>query len=341
MCLFDLGRVEVTPAASAALLEANVDPAVYLARHRRGDWGDGEDLRVGAGSSRPLRNAWALEHNGILRSTYKLPDGTNLSIATARDRSYTRVMLETEFERREVSAQEGYARWADYYDHEKNPLIAVEEPLVDAILEGLQVTTALDVGAGTGRLALKLARRGIAVTAIDPSAEMLAVAEQNARREGLAIDFRLGSLEEGLPFTPGEFGLVTCALTLCHVPDLDQATREFYQVLHEGGSLLITDFHPDAVANMGWRTVAARPEGRYLLPNMPHTRADYLQAVEKAGFTLLDVQDVPVRDVPPGVLAFREDIVREHGDSSLCLTVFAQKRYHLNGLGHRRPRDGD
>jgi ubiquinone/menaquinone biosynthesis C-methylase UbiE len=32
------------------------------------------------------------------------------------------------------------------------------------------------------------------VTAIDPSAEMLAIAEQKARREGLAIDCHLGSI---------------------------------------------------------------------------------------------------------------------------------------------------
>jgi 2-polyprenyl-3-methyl-5-hydroxy-6-metoxy-1,4-benzoquinol methylase len=254
MNLFDLGSIETTSAAFAALAKANADRAVYLARHQRGDWGDVDQKQR-------QYNDWALEHEGIAWSTYKLSDGINLMIGAARDRSYTRVMLETEFERREVSAKEGYARWADYYDHERNPLVAVEEPLVDAILGRLHVATALDVGAGTGRLALKLARRGIAVTAIDQSAEMLAVAKENARRERLAIDFRLGSLEDGLPFPPAEFDLVTCALVLCHVPDLGQAAREFYRVLHEGGYLLITDFHPDAVATLGWRTVAVRPEG--------------------------------------------------------------------------------
>jgi hypothetical protein len=35
MCLFDLGRVEVTPAASATLSEAGVGPSVHLAFHER------------------------------------------------------------------------------------------------------------------------------------------------------------------------------------------------------------------------------------------------------------------------------------------------------------------
>ena len=234
-------------------------------------------------------------------------------------------MLESEFERREVSAQEGYARWADYYDLEHNPLIAVEEPHVDAILARLDVETALDVGAGTGRLALKLARRGIAVTAIDQSAEMLAVAEKNARRAKLSIDFRTGSLEDGLPFRPSQFGLVICGLMLCHVPDLAQAARSFWRVLCEGGYLLVTDFHPDATSIMGWRTVAWRPEGLYLLPNMPHTRGDYLHAVEQAGFVLLDVQDVPLRAVPPGYLVSQSEIASERGDTSLCLIISAQR----------------
>jgi ubiquinone/menaquinone biosynthesis C-methylase UbiE len=319
MVLFGTGSIEVTPAASEAMSRAGIGPALYLDRHRSGDWGDVEDW-VGP------HNAWALEHRSILRSRYKLPNGTYLLIATAYDRSYTRVMLEQEFEHREVSAQEGYARWAARYDHEMNPLIAAEQPHVDAILEGLQATRALDVGAGTGRLALKLARRGIAVTALDQSAEMLAVAKQNARREGLAIDFHQGSLEEGLPFASGEFDLLTCALMLCHVPNLDQVTREFYRVLRAGGYLLITDFHPDAVANEGWRTVADWPDGRDLLPNMPYSRADYLQAVQEAGFALLEVQDVPVRDVPPDYFVSYEDAIRKHGDTSLCLIVFAQKR---------------
>jgi 2-polyprenyl-3-methyl-5-hydroxy-6-metoxy-1,4-benzoquinol methylase len=318
MSLFHLGRVEATPAASATLSEAGADLATYLARHQRGDWGEMEGRRV-------TYNAWALEHQAILWSRYELPNGSYLSIATARDRSCTRVMLETEFESREVSAQEGYARWAGYYDHERNPLIAVEEPLVDVILSQLEVATALDVCAGTGRLALKLARRGAAVTATDQSAEMLTLAEQKARREGLAIDFRLRSLEEGLPSTATGFDLVTCALALCHVPDLDQAVREFYRVLRQGGHLLITDFHPDAVADLGWRTHVVRPEGRYLLPNMAHTRGDYLHAVEQAGFALLDVQDVPLRAVPPGYLVSQSEIVSERGDTSLCLIIFAQR----------------
>jgi SAM-dependent methyltransferase len=322
MWLFSLGAIETSSAASAALAAARLDPAVFLARHQRGDWGDVDEQQR-------QYNDWASQHDGIIWSTYKLCDDVELLVSTAADRSYTRVLLETEFQRKELSIQEGYALWAATYDREKNPLIAVEEPLVDAILTDLTVTTALDVGTGTGRHAFKLARRGVAVAAIDQSPEMLAVARHAARAEGLAIDFQLGSLEGGLSFESGRFDLVICALMLCHFPDLAQAAREFARIAREDGYLLITDFHPDGVA-VGWRTVVVRPEGSYSLPNMLHTRTDYLAAVEKAGFTLLNVLDVALRDVPEGYL--RDTFIRQHGDTSLCLIILAQKQSMTNEM---------
>jgi SAM-dependent methyltransferase len=48
--------------------------------------------------------------------------------------------------------------------------------------------TVLDVGAGTGRVALRLARAGCAVTALDRDPELLAVLAARARAEGLDIE---------------------------------------------------------------------------------------------------------------------------------------------------------
>ena len=316
MELFTLGVTEISPAATEALATAGTDPALFFTRHQHGDWGDIDE-------SQRVINEFAIQRGGLIWSKYQLTDQVELLVGTAADRSYTRLMLPVEFQNREVNAREGYALWAAFYDRGRNPLIGVEEPAVEAILSDLTFTTALDAGAGTGRHSLKLARRGATVTAFDQSPEMLAVAQQTAQVEGLTLDFRLGSLAEPLPFEANQFDLVVCALVLCHFFDLSGPVNEFFRVVRKGGYLLITDFHPDLARRE--QIGVSRPEATYLLPNAAHTQASYLEAVEQAGFSLLKEIDVPIRNIPEGYIALREDFVREQGDNPLCLILLAQK----------------
>ncbi len=316
MAKFELGRIKVSSAASNALEETCLDLQSLLTRHQNGDWGHVKDAHR-------LRNEWALEHKGLIRSRYELPNGAVLLVSTAATRSCTWTMLETEYQGREVGVQEGYALWAASYDQEQNPLIAAEEPHVDLILAKLPARVALDVGTGTGRYARKLAQRGIKVFAVDQSSEMLDVAQRAARENKLRIDFQCGSVA-ALPFRSNRFELVVCGLVLCHVPDLTQAIGELSRVTRKGGHLLITDFHPHAVA-AGWRTEFPQAEAWYVLPNPEHTRDEYLKALQAAGFTLLDVTDLYVRDIPDETIPFHGPWVREHSDMPFGLIIVAQK----------------
>ena len=223
---------------------------------------------------------------------------------------------------KEVSMQEGYAYWAASYDQENNALIAVEEIYVDPIMDQLPFKHVLDVGTGTGRYALKLAREGANVTAVDQSLEMLAIAQQRAQDEGLSIDFQLTSFDGGLPFADSQFDLLICALVLCHIPDRAKTIGEFIRVLQPGGYLLITDFHPGSV-QVGWRTQFKQEGVKYLLPNVPHTRDDYLQALTSNGLSILKVLDLPLRTVPEGYLS--KELLYGHEEQMLCLIILAQK----------------
>ncbi len=217
---------------------------------------------------------------------------------------------------------EGYSRWAKSYDTTWNTLIATEELYSLGLLDGLDGEAALDVGAGTGRLALKLARRGWKVTAIDPSPEMLAVARQAAAREGLPVECTLAAIEDGLPVEAGAFDLVVCALALCHVPDLREAIGEFHRALAPGGHLLVTDVHPDFVA-AGMPTQFRENDVTYVLRNEPHTRDDYVRAIAAAGLRPSTVLDVPGREVPGGFAS--EFMLENFMDVNFALIVLAKK----------------
>jgi SAM-dependent methyltransferase len=160
------------------------------------------------------------------------------------------------------------------------------------------------------------------VTAIDQSPEMLALAQAAARREGLPITFHHDAVEGGLPFADASFDFVVSALMLSHVPEVDHCIAELARVLSPDGHLLITDLHPERVAD-GWGGICQRPGATYVLPKGHTTRDGILAAVDAAGLMLHTVVDVPIREVPPE--SFPDLMRRLYGDLSFCLIVLAQK----------------
>jgi 2-polyprenyl-3-methyl-5-hydroxy-6-metoxy-1,4-benzoquinol methylase len=106
----------------------------------------------------------------------------------------------------------------------------VEETDAALILHALGARgSVLEVGAGIGSLAIRLAREGFDVTAVDVSSEALRLAKERADREGAKVVWREGFAER-LPFADKSFDHVTCCHTLEHVKDLAAATSELKRV---------------------------------------------------------------------------------------------------------------
>ena len=181
-----------------------------------------------------------------------------------------------------------YAKWAPNYDDPDNGLFAMDEPIIDEILDGLPVGDALDAACGTGRLAARLADRGFRVTGIDGSAEMLEL----ARTRLPGARFSEGDLGS-LPLPDGAVDLVTTALALTHVPDLRPVYAEFARVLRPGGSLVVSDVHPDLVL-LGSTVKATAPDGgAWLATTHRHSLGDHLRAALAVRFTVLRCEEHP------------------------------------------------
>jgi ubiquinone/menaquinone biosynthesis C-methylase UbiE len=104
----------------------------------------------------------------------------------------------------------------------------------------------LDVGCGTGTLAMEAALRvGRAgrVAGVDPGTQQIARARAKAARRHVSIEFQIGVIEQ-LPFPDQAFDVVFSTLMMHHLPTplKRQGLAEIARVLKPGGRVVIADF---------------------------------------------------------------------------------------------------
>jgi len=144
----------------------------------------------------------------------------------------------------------------------------------DIIENGITYGLALEIGPGPGYLGLEWLKNTQATTlkGLDISADMIAVAERNAKAYGLSerVEFVHSSGAE-LPFDDGSFDAVFTAGSLHEWSEPKKTFNEIGRVLKIGGRVLISDFRRDMFPLLKWflylhaRPKAIRPG---LLPSI-------------------------------------------------------------------------
>jgi ubiquinone/menaquinone biosynthesis C-methylase UbiE len=95
----------------------------------------------------------------------------------------------------------------------------------------------LDVGTGTGFIALLLAKVGYEVVGIDLSRKMLEAAREKAEKTGVDVEFKLGDAEN-LPFDDDTFDAVICRHLLWTLPNPHKAVKEWKRVVKPRGKVV-------------------------------------------------------------------------------------------------------
>jgi ubiquinone/menaquinone biosynthesis C-methylase UbiE len=101
----------------------------------------------------------------------------------------------------------------------------------------------LDIGTGTGEIALRAARAGADVTALDISAQMLEQARSKAARESLSITFAEGDVQQ-MPYADESFEVVASCFGLVFAPDRGAVVTELARVTRRGGRFGMTAWKP-------------------------------------------------------------------------------------------------
>lgn len=135
------------------------------------------------------------------------------------------------------------------------------------LADGIGATTIVDVGCGTGLLAVELAGRGHRVTGVDPSRSMLAVARSRPGHEEVTW---VDGDATALPALSADLAIMTGHVAQVFLDDgaWMQTLRAIHRVLAAGGRLAFESRHPAARAWLGWnpRDSFRRIDGQELGP---------------------------------------------------------------------------
>lgn len=202
-----------------------------------------------------------------------------------------RQILHTTIEDKDVV--EAYDIWAENYDLQPgNLMLDLDEILFAKLLANLNLENKAiaDIGCGTGRHWAKIFKQNPeSLTGFDvspgmlkklsdkfPEAKTYVIADNNF--EDIAND---------------TYDAILSTLTVAHIEGIEDALQTWCRIIKKHGDMIITDFHPNALASGGKRTF--RHGNKHIaVQNFVHTTDIIKQIILKEGFTVIAHQEIKV-----------------------------------------------
>jgi malonyl-CoA O-methyltransferase len=180
-----------------------------------------------------------------------------------------------------------YARWAPLYPPlPHNPLMRAEQQAMLQYWPKVAALRALDLACGTGRYARMLADANAAeVVALDFCMPMLMQVPTGSKVCASMMQ---------LPFAGSTFDVVISGLALGHADGVYPWMAEIARVLHKGGTLLYSDFHPEAARAGLTRSFKDAEDQTCSVPHRDYPVATQLDAAKAAGLRVQAVHEVRV-----------------------------------------------
>ena len=213
---------------------------------------------------------------------------------------------------------EAYKRWAPLYPpRAHNPLMRAEQRAMVEYWPEVARRRALDLACGTGRYSRLLAETQAAeVVAVDFCVPMLV--HVSAARPVCANMMRL-------PFANDAFDVVVSGLALGHATGVEAWMAEVARVLDSGGTLLYSDFHPEAARAGLTRSFKDENDIACTVPHRYYDLAAQEKAASAAGLTIEAVHEIRVGFELVEQFAKSEEFYRQWHGLSIVLVVRARK----------------
>ena len=181
---------------------------------------------------------------------------------------------------------EAYDIWAENYDSQPgNLMLDLDELVFSELLTNTPIKDkqVADIGCGTGRHWNRIFGEAPAtLTGFDVSPGMLdkLVIKFPMAKTQVIADNKFAAIADGL------YDVIVSTLTVAHIENLEEALAAWCRILKPKGELIITDFHPNALASGGKRTFK-HGKGHIAVQNFVHTTESIKAILLKNGFELI------------------------------------------------------
>jgi phosphatidylethanolamine/phosphatidyl-N-methylethanolamine N-methyltransferase len=181
-----------------------------------------------------------------------------------------------------------YQRLSAYYDRLEGLTERRYRPWRRKLWSQVLGPRVLEVGVGTGKN-MPYWPGGFAVTAIDLTPGMLALAHRRADQLGLEPDLRLGDVQ-ALDFPDASFDSAVATCVFCSVPDPVRGLREVARVVRPGGQILLLEHGRPANPLLGGLTDLLSPiVVRLIGANLNRRTVDN---VHRAGIQVIQIEEL-------------------------------------------------
>jgi ubiquinone/menaquinone biosynthesis C-methylase UbiE len=206
---------------------------------------------------------------------------------------FKKYFLKNAFHSPDTDPETAYNLWADSYDSQPdNLMLALDEEVFSALLDQINIRNKViaDVGCGTGRHWKKiLACAPKKLIGFDVAEEMLRMLQQKfpGAETYRLVNNKLSQLENE------SCDCITSTLTIAHIQNAQEAITEWDRVLKPSGAMIITDYHPVALAKGGKRTFM-HDDQTVAVKNYVHTLENLKGIARQLGLQVLRSIEKPV-----------------------------------------------
>ena len=159
----------------------------------------------------------------------------------------------------------------------------------------------LDLGCGSGRHVVYLAKKGFEVYGIDIAEHGIKIAKEWLKKEKLKAKLRVGDIYKKLPYKSEFFDAIICIRTLNHgkIEWIRRCIKEMYRVLKPNGYIFVTvhkhkgkkHIPKDKLYGIKWiapRTYIMLEGPEKGIPHYRFNKKILIDEFRKAGFKILD-----------------------------------------------------